>query len=114
MIELQRFIDVGIILVAALAATAARMIQGIIKTGDYPPEDSRLRRLWNQRMRWALAGEISAVVFFVLVAEAMVMMRNWSGPTGVIIGALAAVLGFPFIAGMIRRRVTRKFEGDGR
>lgn len=98
------------IFLVALVGTAARMLFTLTAAADYPPVDPKLRLLWCQRYRWAIAGEVSAVILFVMVAEAIVTIRGYSGSAGVIIGALAAVLGYPFIASAVRKRVAQKLE----
>lgn len=106
----DRLLEVAIVSLAATSAAAARIIFSIINSKDYPPIDPQLRQLWLQRMRWAVVGEVAAIITFVLVAEAVVMLRELSGPAGVLIGAGAAVLGYPFLAGLLRRRVERKMQ----
>lgn len=110
MIDMNRVLEVVLILVAALAATMSRFIHGIIVRKDYKPADPELAKLWDQRMRWAVAGEIAAVVLFVLIAEAIVIWKQLPGPLGVIMGAVAALLGFPFVSSLVRRRVSKHFE----
>jgi hypothetical protein len=46
----------------------------------------------------------------VLIAEAIVIWKDLPGPLGVIMGAVAALLGFPFVASLVRRRVAKHFE----
>ncbi len=99
------------VLAATFAATAARFIYGIQVQKDYCPADPVEAQLWKQRMIWAVAGEISAAIMFVLLAEAIVIWKGLGGPEGVMIGAIAALLGFPFIAGIIRRQVEKRMEG---
>lgn len=107
----DRALHICAVLAVTFAATAARFIYGIQASKDYCPEDPEEARIWRQRMTWAVAGELSAAIMFVLVAEAVVIWQGLSGPEGVIIGAIAALLGFPFIAGLIRRHVEKKMEG---
>lgn len=109
-LDVHRCIEVMLIFLAALLGSAARMLFGLIGAQDYPPADIKLRILWAQRYRWAIAGEVSAVLLFVMVAEAVVIIRGYSAPTGVILGATAAVLGYPFVAGAVRKRIARKLE----
>lgn len=109
-IDWVRVSETFIILVTALAATIARVAGTVIASEDFPPSDAEGSRLWWRRFGWTIAAEISGVVAFVLVAEAIVISQGYSGPTGVIIGAVAATLGFPFVAGLLRKRVEKKVE----
>jgi hypothetical protein len=104
--------ELAVILVTTWCATAARVLGTIVSAQDYPPVDAEGARLWWRRFGWTIAAEISAVVAFVLVAEAIVVSQGYSGPVGVIIGAVAATLGFPFVAGIVRKRVERKVEDN--
>ncbi len=99
--------------IVAFAATCARVCFSIVAAENYPPDDPALARLWRKRMGWALVGELAAIVVFVLCAEAFVMVRGYSGPTGVLIGAGAAVLGFPFLSGILRKRVASRLNTEG-
>lgn len=110
MLDMERVIEVIVILIAAIAATMSRFIHGIITRKDYKPSEPELAKLWEQRMRWAVAGEVAAVVLFVLIAEAIVIWKQLPGPIGVIMGACAALLGFPFVSSLVRRRVSKHFE----
>jgi hypothetical protein len=109
-IDWSRFGELMLILITALAATVARVAGTVIASEDFPPSDREGSRLWWRRFGWTIAAEISGVVAFVLVAEAIVISQGYSGPTGVIIGAVAATLGFPFVAGLLRKRVEKKVE----
>lgn len=88
----------------------ARYCGGLVAAQDLPPLDADGARLWWQRFGWALAGEFCACITFVMVAEAIVIVKGYSGPIGVIMGAGAATLGFPFVAGILRRRVERRID----
>lgn len=111
-IDWSRAGEVLLILITALAASGARLFAGFINTSDYPPTDVDGARLWWSRFGWAIAAEVAACIVFVMVAEAIVIMKGLSGPAGVIMGAAAATLGFPFVAGVLRRRVETKL-GEG-
>ncbi len=110
MIEWDRLQEVALVAVVAFAATVARVCFGVVAASNYPPKDPELARLWLMKMRWAIAGEVAATLVFILCAEAFVMVRGLSGPTGVLIGAAAAVLGFPFLSGILRKRVASRLE----
>jgi len=112
MLTTERIFEALIVLIVALAATAARVIFSIISSSDYPPEHPKLAAIWKNRLRWAVAGEVSAVVTFVMLAEAIVIYRDLSSPVAVFIGAGAAVLGYPFLAGKFRNRVERRFSTE--
>lgn len=110
MFDWHRVAEVVVILLAATAATMSRFIHGIIVRKDYKPAEPERAALWSQRMQWAIAGEIAAILLFVLIAEAIVIWKQLPGPLGVIMGAVAALLGFPFVSGIVRRRVSKHFE----
>lgn len=111
-VDWGRIGEVLIILVTTLFATAARVTGTIVSTKDFPPHDVEGARIWWRRFGWTIAAEISSVIAFVLVAEAIVITQGYSGPIGVIIGAVAATLGFPFVAGIVRKRVESKIEDN--
>jgi hypothetical protein len=102
--------ELALILLTTWCATAARVFFGIVSTQNFPPHDATAARLWWHRFGWTIAAEISAVIAFVLVAEAIVVSQGYSGPYGVIIGAVAATLGYPFVAGIVRKRVEKQVE----
>jgi hypothetical protein len=112
MIDWSRLGEVLLITVVAFAATIARVCFGVVSTQDLPPDDAELCRIWKKRMAWALVGELAAIVVFVLCAEAIVMLRGYSGPAGVLMGAAAAVLGYPFLAGLLRKRVASRLNNE--
>lgn len=109
-IDWSRAGDVLLILITSIAASFARYTCGMVAAQDFPPRDADGARLWWQRFGWAIAGEICACITFVMVAEAVVMIKGYSGPVGVLMGAAAATLGFPFVAGVLRRRVERRLD----
>lgn len=109
MIDYRRCFEVVTIFLVAIFGTIARMIADLVARGDYPPDEPALLHLWRRRMGWAVTGEVAAVLLFVTVAEAIVILRGYSGSSGVLIGATSAVLGYPFLAGLLRRRVERRF-----
>jgi hypothetical protein len=112
-IDWSRTGEVLLILITALAASMARYFAGMVHAQDFAPADAEGARLWWHRFGWAIAGEVAACITFVMVAEAVVIMRGYDGPVGVLLGAAAATLGFPFVAGILRRRVERRVgEGD--
>ena len=111
-IDWNRVGEMVIILVTTLFATAARVFTTVISTQDFPPHDAEGSRIWWRRFGWTIAAEISSVIAFVLVAEAIVISQGYSGPIGVIMGALAATLGFPFVAGLVRKRIEKQIEDN--
>ena len=113
MIDFSRVGETTLILITALAAAFARYFAGIVASQDYPPLDGDGSRIWWRRFGWAVAAEIAACIVFVMVAEAVVIIQGYDGPIGVLMGAGAATLGFPFVAGILRRRVETKIGVDG-
>jgi len=112
-IDWSRLGEVLLITLVAFVGTLARVCFGVVSNNDFPPEDAKLARIWRHRMLWALTGELAAIVLFVLCAEAIVLLQGYSGPTGVLMGAGAAVLGFPFVQGIFRKRVASRFNAEG-
>lgn len=112
-IDWSRVGETLLILMTTIVAASARFLSALHISQDLPPHDVEGARLWWHRFGWAVAGELAACITFVLVAEAIVILRGYDGPVGVLIGAIAATLGYPFVAGKLRRRVEQKLGEDG-
>ena len=112
-IDFSRVGEVLLILFTTVFAGAARFLSVMLHQQDLPPLDAEGARLWWRRFGWAVLGELAACITFVMVAEAVVIWRGFDGPVGVIMGAVAATLGYPFVAGKLRRRVEAKLGEQG-
>jgi len=110
MVNWNRLIEVALVFLVALAVTAARVIHNLLEDEKSFPSDEEIARVWRHRLYWAIGGEVAAIISFVIIAEAIVIYWNYESPVAVLIGAGAAVLGYPFLAGMFRKRVAQRLQ----
>lgn len=81
----------------SLAGLGARIGLLLARMPPEPPDDPKARAAWEQRRRWLIISELSALPAFASLAMAVGYLQKWPVAGIVLLSMVLGALGFAFL-----------------